>query len=73
MRPRIAIALDISAIAASIFARPARAYDCGVDYDSAALAFTSDTANTKTGQIYDSDIKINALDFTWRTRSRIQL
>ena len=38
---------------------------CSVDYDPAALALTSDTADKKTGQIYDSDIEINARDFPW--------
>jgi hypothetical protein len=33
---------------------------CETDYDATALAVTSDTANKKTGQIYDSDIEINA-------------
>jgi len=33
---------------------------CETAYDATALAVTSDTANKKTGQIYDSDIEINA-------------
>jgi len=33
---------------------------CETAYDVTALAVTSDTANKKTGQIYDSDIEINA-------------
>jgi hypothetical protein len=38
---------------------------CEVDYDSSALAFTWDTANKKTGQIYDADVEVNLLDFQW--------
>jgi MYXO-CTERM domain-containing protein len=38
---------------------------CEVDYDPSALAFTTDTANKNSGQIYDSDIQINAVDYTW--------
>ncbi len=38
---------------------------CEADYDTMALAVTSDTANKKTGQIYDSDIEINTLDYVW--------
>jgi hypothetical protein len=38
---------------------------CDADYDSRALALTSDTANKKTGQIYDSDIEINTVDYNW--------
>jgi hypothetical protein len=38
---------------------------CEIDYDSSALAVTTDTANKSSGQIYDSDIEINALDYTW--------
>jgi len=33
---------------------------CETDYDTLALAVTSDTANKRTGQIYDADIEINA-------------
>ncbi|HVT08075.1 MAG TPA: M12 family metallo-peptidase, partial [Polyangia bacterium] len=38
---------------------------CDVDYDSSALAFTWDTANRNTGQIYDADIEVNLVDFKW--------
>jgi MYXO-CTERM domain-containing protein len=38
---------------------------CEIDYDSSALAVTTDTANKNSGQIYDSDIEINALDYHW--------
>jgi hypothetical protein len=38
---------------------------CEVLYDQAALAITTDTANKKTGQIYDSDIEVNAFYFQW--------
>jgi hypothetical protein len=38
---------------------------CESDYDTMALAVTGDTANKKTGQIYDSDIEINTLDYNW--------
>ncbi|HXJ22147.1 MAG TPA: hypothetical protein VMT03_18135 [Polyangia bacterium] len=38
---------------------------CEVDYDASALAFTWDTANKKTGQIYDADIEVNLVDFQW--------
>jgi hypothetical protein len=38
---------------------------CEVDYDSSALAFTWDTANKRTGQIYDADIEVNLVDFQW--------
>ena len=38
---------------------------CEIDYAPAALAVTTDTANRDSGQIYDSDIEINALDYTW--------
>ncbi|HVY39385.1 MAG TPA: MYXO-CTERM sorting domain-containing protein [Polyangia bacterium] len=38
---------------------------CEVDYDSSALAFTWDTANRNTGQIYDADIEVNLVDFKW--------
>ena len=37
----------------------------GVYYDSSALAVTTDTANTKTGQIYDSDVEVNAVNYQW--------
>jgi hypothetical protein len=36
-----------------------------VYYDSSALAVTTDTANTMTGQIYDSDVEVNAVDYQW--------
>jgi hypothetical protein len=36
-----------------------------VVYDPSALAVTTDTANTMTGQIYDSDVEVNAVDFQW--------
>jgi MYXO-CTERM domain-containing protein len=39
--------------------------DCDVDYDSSALAVTTDTANTKTGQIYDADVEVNLVDYHW--------
>jgi Metallo-peptidase family M12 len=38
---------------------------CEVDYESSALAFTWDTANKKTGQIYDADVEVNLVDFQW--------
>ena len=38
---------------------------CDVDYDSSALAVTTDTANTKTGQIYDADVEVNLVDYQW--------
>jgi hypothetical protein len=38
---------------------------CNVDYDSSALAVTTDTANTKTGQIYDADVEVNLVDYQW--------
>ncbi|HVV16225.1 MAG TPA: hypothetical protein VHH90_03405 [Polyangia bacterium] len=38
---------------------------CEVDYDPSALAFTWDTANRSTGQIYDADIEVNLVDFQW--------
>jgi hypothetical protein len=38
---------------------------CNVDYDSSALAVTTDTANTKTGQIYDADVEVNLVDYHW--------
>jgi hypothetical protein len=38
---------------------------CEVEYDPSALAFTWDTANKMTGQIYDADIEINLLDYQW--------
>ena len=38
---------------------------CNVDYDSSALAVTTDTANTKTGQIYDADVEVNLVDDHW--------
>jgi hypothetical protein len=37
----------------------------GVEYDPSALAVTTDTANTATGQIYDADVEVNALDYQW--------
>jgi len=38
---------------------------CDVEYDSTALAVTTDTANTKTGQIYDADVEVNLVDYQW--------
>ena len=38
---------------------------CEIEYDSSALAFTWDTANKKTGQIYDSDIEVNLVNYSW--------
>lgn len=38
---------------------------CEADYDASALAFTWDTANKKTGQIYDADVEVNLVDFQW--------
>ena len=38
---------------------------CNATYDSAALAVTTDTANTKTGQIYDADVEVNLVDYQW--------
>jgi hypothetical protein len=38
---------------------------CEMDYDASALAFTWDTANKTTGQIYDADIEVNLFDFQW--------
>ncbi|HSY41999.1 MAG TPA: MYXO-CTERM sorting domain-containing protein, partial [Polyangia bacterium] len=38
---------------------------CDVEYDSSALAVTTDTANTKTGQIYDADVEVNLVDYQW--------
>ena len=38
---------------------------CNVDYDASALAVTTDTANTKTGQIYDADVEVNLVDYQW--------
>ena len=38
---------------------------CEVEYDPSALAFTWDTANRSTGQIYDADIEVNLVDFQW--------
>jgi uncharacterized protein (TIGR03382 family) len=37
----------------------------GAEYDRSALAVTTDTANTKTGQIYDSDVEVNAVNYQW--------
>jgi len=37
----------------------------GVEYDPSALAVTTDTANTMTGQIYDSDVEVNAVIYQW--------
>jgi hypothetical protein len=39
--------------------------NCNVDYDSSALAVTTDTANTTTGQIYDADVEVNLVDYQW--------
>jgi hypothetical protein len=38
---------------------------CNISYDSSALAVTTDTANTKTGQIYDADVEVNLVDYQW--------
>jgi MYXO-CTERM domain-containing protein len=38
---------------------------CNVEYDSSALAVTTDTANTTTGQIYDADVEVNLVDAQW--------
>jgi hypothetical protein len=38
---------------------------CDIEYDSSALALTTDTANKVSGQIYDADIEINALIYQW--------
>jgi hypothetical protein len=38
---------------------------CELGYDPHALAVTTDTANTKTGEIYDSDIEVNAVTYNW--------
>ncbi len=38
---------------------------CNVDYDASALAVTTDTANTRTGQIYDADVEVNLVDYHW--------
>jgi hypothetical protein len=38
---------------------------CEVEYDPSALAFTWDTANKKSGQIYDADIEVNLVDYEW--------
>ena len=38
---------------------------CNVEYDSSALAVTTDTANTATGQILDADIEVNLVDYQW--------
>ncbi len=38
---------------------------CEIDYDPSALAFTWDTANKMTGQIYDADIEVNLVDYQW--------
>ncbi len=38
---------------------------CEIEYDASALAFTWDTANKMTGQIYDADIEVNLVDFSW--------
>jgi uncharacterized protein (TIGR03382 family) len=39
--------------------------NCNVTYDSSALAVTTDTANTRTGQIYDADVEVNLVDYHW--------
>jgi hypothetical protein len=39
--------------------------NCNISYDSSALAVTTDTANTKTGQIYDADVEVNLVDYQW--------
>jgi hypothetical protein len=38
---------------------------CNVDYDSSALAVTTDTADKKTGQILDADVEVNLVDYQW--------
>ena len=38
---------------------------CNVYYDASALAVTTDTANTRTGQIYDADVEVNLVDYQW--------
>jgi hypothetical protein len=49
----------------SVWCHVAADGSCNVDYDSSALAVTTDTANTKTGQIYDSDVEVNLVDYQW--------
>jgi hypothetical protein len=39
--------------------------NCDLPYDSSALAVTTDTANTATGQIYDADVEVNLVDYRW--------
>ena len=39
--------------------------NCNVAYDNSALAVTTDTANTRTGQIYDADVEVNLVDYQW--------
>jgi uncharacterized protein (TIGR03382 family) len=38
---------------------------CNIDYDASALAVTTDTANTRTGQILDADVEVNLVDYQW--------
>jgi MYXO-CTERM domain-containing protein len=38
---------------------------CDMGYDSSALAVTTDTANTATGQIYDADVEVNLVNYQW--------
>ncbi len=39
--------------------------DCDMDYDASALAVTTVSANTRTGQIYDADVEVNLIDYHW--------
>lgn len=39
--------------------------NCDMAYDLSALAVTTDTANTATGQIYDADVEVNLVDYQW--------
>jgi MYXO-CTERM domain-containing protein len=39
--------------------------NCNVTYDSSALAVTTDTANTRTGQIDDADVEVNLVNYQW--------
>jgi hypothetical protein len=38
---------------------------CEIEYDTVALAVTSDIADTRSGQIYDADVEVNVHDITW--------
>jgi hypothetical protein len=49
----------------SVWCHVAANGQCNVDYDASALAVTTDTANTKTGQIYDADVEVNLVDYQW--------